>query len=858
MADLIILRLPYQQKYDSLLRNQGYLDYVQFLKEQNIDVEELKISSLDKNEIIKILSQKINSKTNIIISIIRTSQITIAITLAKYLKKKFTCTIIFGKLINYGAFSTPYYYNYKKSEYLDYLIPRENGEIAVLNYLKGDSSYLINCRKDNDTQVKISKMDINELKTSPIPSKDIVLTYELSRGCPNKCFYCSNSLGEFSFNNVKKAVKEIKKLKKLNKNNKFVFVGSQINFDNNYLEIFLEDLINSQLNIEWTSYAVLKNLNRNKLLKMKKAGCKLLSMGLESANPKTLKSINKNIDLEEAEQILKDCYEIGINVQLHVMVGFPYEKEEDIFSIKSFLLKNKKYITNVNISDLVIPKDSIIGKNPKQWNIIVNKNGGDLDEEFLDFYEEGSTLQDKSNEINNRINNLNKFLEDHKINKFNISTPFDESFENIYLSSLGIDKKFISKKNLLYYLTYQFIPKSFFPNNKYVNSSSDYDYNMFEIESFFDLDEQHIKVKLYENLKVIIEKQISKVNGPIGLLLSGGVDSTIILHLLRELTDRKIYTITGAYNEESSNLKIARNLSKKYNTSHTELIITSKDLLKLKEVYSKNINQTIGDNGLLSTYLMLKELSKKTLNVFSGDGADCLFSGLSSHYNNYIYETYLKKVNFSSAKNEPYSKLNNLLKAKSKYPNFEHYSFGEIFLTQKEAEHIEKGVELSKPFKDVADKILEKNVIKRQILLDLNFFVKNRVDYIISSAESNNINILLPFLDKDFVDFSLKIPSELLIKNLNQKYILKKAFQNRIPDEILNRAKEGFTPPFKEWFSSNKEFVIKNLLKSCKLGLPKNYIDYLIKKLEFSEDYEIGMKIWLILNLVIWHENYLL
>ncbi len=439
---------------------------------------------------------------------------------------------------------------------------------------------------------------------------------------------------------------------------------------------------------------------------------------------------------------------------------------------------------------------------------------------------------------------LRKLKGDNSINIIKLS----EGFEN------NILKGGIHLNSLIYYLTYQFVPKHLILTKNSKNPIlEDYDFQDMYDYKLSEKTESQISKELYIKLKKAIRKKLPGNNGPIGLLLSGGMDSAAILHILRELTDRKIFTITGAYSKHAPNLKFAEQLASKYNTAHQEIIIDPEDLLKLNVLYSKNTPQPIGDNGFLSTYLMVKKLKGKTKIIFSGDGADCLFAGLKSHYLDYIDNKYFSGIKTDNFSVREFKKISSI---KKRYPNFGHYRYGEIFFEKEEVKRFfNLDIDLTKPLREITKKIKTRDILKKQILVDLNFLVKNRVEYILESSRINRVHIVLPYLDRDFVKYVLSIPSEYIIKNLNQKYILKIIFENKLPKEILKRENKGFTPPFKLWYLKNKDFVIKTLIKSAKLGISKEYITYLVKNLNKSDNYRIGMKIWLILNVVCWFEN---
>lgn len=403
----------------------------------------------------------------------------------------------------------------------------------------------------------------------------------------------------------------------------------------------------------------------------------------------------------------------------------------------------------------------------------------------------------------------------------------------------------INTEALAYYLTYQFVPKTF----------SDYQFpKTYDLKNTLKQNETQIAKDLYARLNNVIKTSLEQTTRPVGLLLSGGVDSAILLYLLRKNTSKKIYTISGAYASDRSHLKLCGSLAKKYNTVHRELIITPADLLQLPHLYSTGFESPIGDNGFLATHLMFKALSSSTNTIYTGDGADCLFHGLKAHYLNLLDRNYLHRLKPHSTSSPMITQK--FLLPKANYPDYEHYKYDEIFLTKNEAhKYLGMDLDLAKPLKTVLRTIKASDPIKKTILLDLNFLVVNRVDYILKAAAANKIQMVLPFLDPTLVDYALRIPSKYFIKNSRQKYILKKAFNNELPNEVISQRKRGMTPPFLEWYAKNQSFVLKTLNKARGLGVAPEYIRYLVENINRSNQYAYGMRIWLILNLVLWHEG---
>jgi|GEM_PF-7011471 len=405
----------------------------------------------------------------------------------------------------------------------------------------------------------------------------------------------------------------------------------------------------------------------------------------------------------------------------------------------------------------------------------------------------------------------------------------------------------MNKETLAYYLTYQFVPKPFHSNPKFRFPKT------YDPKKILKQNEAQVAKGLYARLDRVIKSSLEQARGPVGLLLSGGLDSAILLYLLRKNTNKKIYTISGAYASDRSHLGLCAVLAKKYNTIHQELIITPADLPRLSELYLSRTQAPIGDNGFLATHLMLKALSPSARTIYTGDGADCLFHGLKAHYLDLVDREYLHRAKDPGSSAAVTRKL---LVPKANYSEYAHYKYDEIFLTQDEArQYLGMELDLARPLKDVMAKIRADDPIKKTILLDLNFLVVNRVDYILKAAGANKVAMVLPYLDPAVVDYTLRIPEKYFIKDSEQKYILKKAFEGKLPKEVVFQKKKGMTPPFLEWYTKDQTFVLQTLRKAKALGLSLEYIRYLAGHIKQSSQYAYGMRIWLVLNLVLWHDG---
>ena len=130
-----------------------------------------------------------------------------------------------------------------------------------------------------------------------------------------------------------------------------------------------------------------------------------------------------------------------------------------------------------------------------------------------------------------------------------------------------------------------------------------------------------------------------------------------------------------------------------------------------------------------------------------------------------------------------------------------------------------------------------------------------RVDKMSMAA---SLEARVPFLDHKLVELAMSIPQDIRAKNGDLKYILKKAVKGIIPDEIINRKKQGFSVPINEWFFSKLgDFTFKKLKAFGKRYnfFNRNYIEKLLEK--GNTEKHNANNLWFLLNFVLWHEEWI-
>jgi len=218
--------------------------------------------------------------------------------------------------------------------------------------------------------------DYSELDLGEYPEK--ILPLMASRGCVNRCAYCIERLafGSFRGQNAERVFREILHLHKRHPDFKrYYFNDSMINSNMKMLNRLCELIIDKKLDITWGSnLGVNPGMTFSFLEKMKRAGCYLVCLGLESGSPKVLKLMHKNYSLDVAEEMIKNMKSLGIRVHANFVVGFPGETEEDVDLTIKFLERIIDYLENVNFHPCVILPGTYVDQHKEEYGVVIPKN----------------------------------------------------------------------------------------------------------------------------------------------------------------------------------------------------------------------------------------------------------------------------------------------------------------------------------------------------------------------------------------------------------------------------------------------------------------------------------------------------
>ena len=242
-----------------------------------------------------------------------------------------------------------------------------------------DTKKDLNSEKENDIHLfkwpfYLSQYvnNVRKKQNNPEYTTKLVLPYIFNYRCPYACAFCSESdevRKKVIIGDVNKVIEDISYLMEKYDTNYFYFFNNATNDSGKFIDEFCKQIINKNINIKWSDCARFNNMTFERLKLIKEAGCRKLVFGFETASQKLIDLVDKKIDLSHGEQVMKWCNELGILVDLEVIIGLPQERDEDFEATIKYINKNKEYINYMTINEFFVVPNSKIGRYPKNYGI---------------------------------------------------------------------------------------------------------------------------------------------------------------------------------------------------------------------------------------------------------------------------------------------------------------------------------------------------------------------------------------------------------------------------------------------------------------------------------------------------------
>lgn len=367
---------------------------------------------------------------------------------------------------------------------------------------------------------------------------------------------------------------------------------------------------------------------------------------------------------------------------------------------------------------------------------------------------------------------------------------------------------------------------------------------------------------------------------PVGVLLSGGVDSTGLLSFCVEETNKTIETFTIGFGGEefADERSFARLAAERYGTKHYEMTISPNDFRDFLPTYVRHMEEPVCEPPAIALYYVSRLAREHVKVLISGEGGDEAFAGYQNYRNLACLER-VKKLGWPWAGGAGLM-LNGLSSIGAsrftRYAAFMRTPLEEYYYSRSagpQSPFVRLREELYMPgFRSQIDPDLSLQYVRKcfgdvanQSALNKMLYVDTKTwlpdDLLIKADKmtmANSVELRVPLLDHKVLEFAASLPSEYKLKGLTTKFILKRALDGRVPKQVIKRKKTGLPIPLQSWISGElKEFSREVLLDRRTLArgyFKKRAIESLLQLAEKDRMY--GKEIFSLIVLELWHREF--
>lgn len=402
--------------------------------------------------------------------------------------------------------------------------------------------------------------------------------------------------------------------------------------------------------------------------------------------------------------------------------------------------------------------------------------------------------------------------------------------------------------------------------------------------SFKDVSQLDFEDTSKELLSILDEsvklRMISDV--PLGAFLSGGIDSSAIVALMAMQQDKPVKTCSiGFDSSRYDEIDFARIIAKKYNTEHYEFTVreNAEQILK-KLVFC--FDEPFADSSSVPTYFVSKLARQKVTVALSGDGGDENFAGYEKYYLDDIENRIRSKIPkvirtsflpllsglISPFNHEIFRKgvtLLNTLKHGSDYGFYlTNTDFEDSLFHAAINDETKRSIGNYDPFSVTSyyyNKADTDNHLSRILYTDLKTYLPGDILVKVDRMSmANSLEVRAPILDHKVIEFAASIPALFKYNRGDKKYILKKAFNEILPNEIMYRKKMGFSVPLADWLRSELKNMASNTLLGKDAGINNFFNKDAIKKIwdmHQEEKRNYSVILWSLFMFELWFQEFM-
>ncbi|CAK0776110.1 asparagine synthase (glutamine-hydrolysing) [Gammaproteobacteria bacterium] len=380
---------------------------------------------------------------------------------------------------------------------------------------------------------------------------------------------------------------------------------------------------------------------------------------------------------------------------------------------------------------------------------------------------------------------------------------------------------------------------------------------------------------------IVAQELVSDV--PVGVLLSGGIDSSTIGALMAQTYAGTVKSFSIGFEEASFNEShFARQAAQHIGLEHHELILTSRLAADTVPGIMDHLDEPFGDSSFIPMFLLSRFASQHVKVVLGGDGGDELFAGYPTYKAHRLIEYYERTIprwvranivpNLiahlpTSFDNISFDfKVRRFLAGRGVPIQARHHRWLGSFVPEEKEYLLQDWIKpvlhdtYAVAYKHGKESRTRK-LLNEILYTDMKMYLEGDILYKVDRASmASSLEVRVPFLNRTVVDFATQLPLDLKLHRLNGKFILKKAVSHLLPTAIVNRSKRGFNMPVAYWLTGELRDLAKDMLSSDQLGkhdfFHQAFIDGLFSDHQEKKN-DNRKHLWTLLMFQMWYARYM-
>jgi asparagine synthase (glutamine-hydrolysing) len=368
------------------------------------------------------------------------------------------------------------------------------------------------------------------------------------------------------------------------------------------------------------------------------------------------------------------------------------------------------------------------------------------------------------------------------------------------------------------------------------------------------------------------EQLVSDV--PLGVWLSGGLDSSTIVHYATEAYPGRLKTFSITFKGRSfDESEYMREVSAHFGTQHFDFDLnTDADLIGTIEKMAYYSDEPSADAGALPVWFLSQMTRKEVTVILAGDGGDELFAGyLTYRANRYaeiarrvpatLRRAALNAANILPASDEKISfeyKLKRFLMGSLMAPELAHVFWNGTFSEEEKREIFHFAD--SQPLGGILRNMQGRSGLERYLRFDQRYYLADDILYKVDRMSmAHSLEVRPPFLDDRIVEFAGRLPERFKLNGGTSKFVLRRLMNEKLPKSILRRPKIGFDIPIHEWFRGELRPLLLETLSEAAVTASGLFEWPVVKRLidtHLERKANVGYHLWGLLVLFIWMKKW--